>query len=254
MTSTPQDSPSDGVAVRLSEEDALPILREAEIAGGYLIQWGSNYTFLVRLDAGPGKFLQAVYKPMRGERPLHDFPGGSLYKREYAAYLFSRSLGWPSIPLTLIREGPHGVGSMQLYVDADPNLTYFDLLDDNRDELLRYAVFDVIANNADRKAGHCLLDGAGRIWSIDHGLTFHADFKLRTVMVELWGATIPRPSLADLEGILDKIESKSELSEELRKLLTDGEMAALRRRTEALLKVAAIPKLDPHHNVPWPMV
>ena len=134
------------VAVGLSEGEALPVLREGEVIGGRQIPWSSNYTFLVRLDAGPGLFVRAVYKPKAGERPLFDFPGGTLYKREQAAFVLGMAIGWPPVLLTTIREGPYGIGSMQLYVESDPRITYFDL----------------IANNADLKGGHCVLGGDGR--------------------------------------------------------------------------------------------
>ena len=146
--------------MELSEGEALRVLREGEVIGGQQIPWSSNYTFLVELDAGPGRFLRAVYKPRAGERPLFDFPGGTLYKRERAAFLVSRAIGWPPIPLTLIREGPYGVGSMQLYVESDPQVTYFDLIADHADELRRFAAFDLVTNNADRK-GRPLRAGRG---------------------------------------------------------------------------------------------
>ena len=126
---------ADGTAVELSEEEARPLLQSGEVTGGYRIQWGSNYTFLVRIDAGDGTHLRAVYKPRGGERPLHDFPSHSLYKREYATFVVSRALGWPNVPLTLIREGPYGIGSMQLYVECDPEITYFDLIEEKAEEL-----------------------------------------------------------------------------------------------------------------------
>ena len=191
---------AEAVAVQLSEEEALPILRDGEVVGGQQIPWSSNYTFLLRIDAGPGRFLRAVYKPKAGERPLYDFPGGTLYKREYAAYLLGRAIGWPPVPLTLIREGPYGVGSMQLYVESDPRITYFDLVSEHTDEFSRFAAFDLVANNADRKGGHCVLGANGTIWSIDHGLTFHSDFKVRTVMLEFWGAPLLEELLPDLQG------------------------------------------------------
>ena len=106
--------------VQLPEDEALPILESGEVIGGNRIPWGSNYTFLVGIDAGQGRYVRAIYKPRDGERPLYDFPRGTLYKREYAAYLVGRAIGWPSVPLTLIRDGPYGVGSMQLYVGLRP--------------------------------------------------------------------------------------------------------------------------------------
>ena len=198
----------ESTAVDLPEDAALDVLESAQVVGGRRISWGSNYTFMVHLDAGPGKHLRAIYKPKDGERPLYDFPRGSLYKREYAAYLVGKALGWPNVPLTLIRDGPYGVGSFQLYVSGEPDVTYFELVERDRDALLPLAVFDIVANNADRKGGHCLLGTDGRIWSIDHGLTFHRVFKVRSVMLELWGQPIPQPLLEDLGRLARELESK----------------------------------------------
>ena len=241
------------VPVQLSEEEALPILRDGEVIGGQQIPWSSNYTFLVRIDAGPGRFLRAVYKPKAGERPLYDFPGGTLYRREYAAYLLARAIGWPPVPLTLIREGPYGVGSVQLYVESDPRVTYFDLVSEHADEFGRFAAFDLVANNADRKGGHCLLGADGTIWSIDHGLTFHSDFKVRTVMLEFWGEPLPDALLPDLRVLADRLDSSGGLRDELRDLLTNDEVDVLLRRTETVLADPVFPRLDPHRNIPWPL-
>ncbi len=240
-------------AVDLLEKDALPLLQGGKITGGRQVRSGSNYTFLVHIDAGPGRYLKAVYKPRDGERPLHDFPGGTLYKREYAAYLLRRALGWPDIPLTVIRDGPYGVGSIQLYVDTDRRANYFSLIDQNTDKLLPFAVFDVLANNADRKAGHSLLGTDGRIWSIDHGLTFHPAFKLRTVMLEFWGAQVPKNLLNDIESVARQLDSSAGPAAGLADLLTDEEVSMLRKRLESILKDPVIPKLDPQRNVPWPL-
>lgn len=237
-----------------SEEETRRLLEAGQIVDGQRMAWGSNYTFLVHIGAGPGKYLRAVYKPRDGERPLWDFPRGTLYKREYAAYLLSRLLGWPDIPITLIRDGPYGVGSFQLYVDCDPEANYFNLVHDRADVFERFAVFDLLANNADRKAGHCLQDRAGRIWSIDHGLTFHPVFKLRTVMLEFWGRPIAPQLLDDLKALLPKLESGGGLADGLLGLLAPEEIKALKRRLQAILKEATIPVLDPYRNVPWPWV
>jgi hypothetical protein len=216
--------------------------------------WGSNYTFLVWIDAGDARHLRAIYKPRDGERPLWDFDTGSLYKREHAAFLLSRILGWPSVPLTLVREGPYGVGSVQLYVESEPEITYFDLVSDRTNDLEPFAVFDLLANNADRKAGHCLLGPDGRIWSIDHGLTFHVSFKVRTVMTEFWGRPIPKPLLSDLEALLGRLESPDTESIEFADLILDRELRALNSRIRAMLKEPVLPALDPYRNVPWPFV
>ena len=245
---------SGAVAINPPEADALPILESSEIVGGQRIPWGSNYTFLVRIDAGPGRYLKAIYKPRDGERPLIDFPQGTLYKREYAAFLLGRALGWPHVPLTLIRDGPYGIGSVQLYVESDPDVTYFELLEGSAEELLRFAVFDVAANNADRKGGHCLRGDDGRIWSIDHGLTFHPVFKMRTVMLEYWGAPIPGPVLDDLEALANRLDSDSVLADSLGEALNGKEIGALRKRLDTLLERRVVPRLDPRRNVPWPLV
>ena len=242
------------VAVDLSKEEALPLLQKGKITGGQLVPWSSNHIFLVEIDAGVGRSLKAVYKPRDGEQPLEDFPSGTLYKREYAAYLLSRNLGWPEVPLTLIRDGPYGIGSVQLYIEADPQATYFDLVDEYAEELMRAAVFDVLANNADRKAGHFLLDNDKRIWSIDHGLTFHSIFKLRTVMLEYWGAQIPKLLLDDLGALAGRLDLKGDLATSLAELLNGQEIIALRRRIDAMLSEPVIPRLDPRRNVPWPLV
>ena len=246
--------PENSDPVDLPEDEALPLLQSGEIIGGHRMPWGSNYTFLVWIDAGPAKYLRAIYKPRDGERPLWDFDPGSLYKREYAAYLLSRILGWPDVPLTLVREGPYGVGSVQLFVESDPEVTYFDLVSDRTDDLERFAVFDLLANNADRKAGHCLLGPDGRIWSIDHGLTFHVSFKVRTVMIELWGRPIAEPLLDDLEALLARLEAPDTEASAFVDLIRDRELSALSSRIRAMLKEPVLPELDPYRDVPWPFV
>ena len=242
----------DATVVELSEKQALPLLQSGKVVGGHRIPWGSNYTVMVWIEAGQGKVLGAIYKPRDGERPLYDFPSGSLYKREYATFVFSRALGWPDVPLTLIRDGPYGVGSMQLYVKCDPEITYFDLVDDKTQELLRLAVFDLLANNADRKAGHCLLGDDGKVWSIDHGLTFHSSLKLRTVMLEFWGQPIPESLLADIDALLARLSSSDGLAKQLTELLEPDEIKALTARLQFVLNNPVLPSLDPYHDVPWP--
>ena len=242
---------TDRAAVDLPEEEAVSVLRSGEVLGGYRMPWGSNYTFLVGIEAGPGKYLRAIYKPRDGERPLYDFPRDSLYKREYAAFVLSRDLGWPNVPPTVIRDGPHGVGAFQLFIPCDPEITYFDLIDDRAEELRWIAAFDLLVNNADRKAGHCLLGEDGRIWSIDHGLTFHSMLKLRTVMLEFWGQPLPQAMAADLKSLVSRLESADG---ELGELLTPRELEALNERAHAMVDRPVFPTLDPYRNVPWPWV
>ena len=248
--------PESAEPVTLDEDAARPLLESGEVTGGHRMPWGSNYTFLVWIDAGPGKYLRAIYKPRDGERPLWDFPIGSLYKREYASFLLSRLLGWPNIPLTLVRDGPYGVGMFQQFVDCDPDDTYFEMVkeDATHRELCKIMAFDLVTNNADRKAGHCIRDADDRIWSIDHGLTFHTSFKLRTVMMEFWGSRIPDDLIEDLGELHHKLDNRSPDAECLLEHLSGPEVKALKNRIRFLLKDRLVPRLDPNYNIPWPFV
>ena len=183
-TGAPDSGQHDRAVV--SEERALAFLASGELELLGRIPWASNATVLAKLTHEGLEGL-AVYKPARGERPLWDFPDGTLYRREVAAYLVSEQLGWRLVPPTLARDGPLGVGSVQLYVDADPEVTAFELLGDGNPSMARIAAFDVVTNNADRKAGHCLAGQDGHVWAIDHGLCFHVQAKLRTVLWDLAG-------------------------------------------------------------------
>ena len=248
--------PEGAEPVTLDEDMARPLLESGEVTGGHRMPWGSNYTFLVWIDAGPGKYLRAVYKPRDGERPLWDFPIGTLYKREYASFLLSRLLGWPNIPLTLVRDGPYGVGMFQHFVDCDPEDTYFEMVKEETThrELCKIMVFDLVTNNADRKGGHCIRSADDRIWSIDHGLTFHTSFKLRTVMMEFWGSPIPDNLIEDLGALHRKLDAGSPDAACLLEHLRGPEIKALKKRIRFLLKDRVIPRLDPNYNIPWPFV
>src|SRR5215208_6150010 len=167
----------------LSEEEALSLLLEAEITATKLIPWGSNYSFAVALETTDGREQLAIYKPRSGEAPLYDFPDGTLYLRETAAYLLSRWAGWDLVPPTVVRDGPHGIGSVQLYVQPEGDRQDRHDFWSSRDPAIeRMVLFDHIVNNADRKISHCLRDSAGKVWGIDHGLTFTREPKLRTVL------------------------------------------------------------------------
>jgi len=180
----------------------------------------------------------AVYKPQRGERPLWDFAYGSLGMREVAAYLVSEALGWGFVPPTVLRRGPRGLGSVQLYVHALDDAHFFAIQDDPgyREDLRRLAAFDAVVNNADRKAGHCLVDRQGHLWAIDNSLTFHLEPKLRTVIWDFAGQPLPEPVLAGQQ------------------LLSQEEMAALRHRLERFIHAGRFPKPGPGRSVPWPLV
>ncbi|HCE77167.1 MAG TPA: hypothetical protein DEP04_11120 [Dehalococcoidia bacterium] len=235
----------------LDENEALTHITNGEVIGGHTMPWGSNYTFLLWIAVEENQCIRAIYKPRDGEKPLRDFPSGTLYKREQAAYELSKLLKWPNIPLTVVRDGPYGVGSMQLYLDCDPRTTYFDMRDTSSDDLFPVAVFDLLVNNADRKAGHCLLDATNNIWSIDHGLTFHSSFKMRTVMLEYCGREIPKQLVTDMKNLSDSFTQKSQI---LETLINQEEIQALQNRLAQIIETPMMPILDPNVNIPWPLV
>ncbi|MFQ5896468.1 MAG: SCO1664 family protein [Nitrospinota bacterium] len=219
-----------------------------------LLPWGSNYTFLAALEDGDLGTLLAVYKPEEGERPLWDFPPG-LHRREYAAFLVSEQLGWGLVPPTVIRDGPHGVGSVQFYIDHEEEANYFSLREEGRGELLAIAFFDLLINNTDRKGGHCLKGRDGRVWAIDHGLTFHASPKLRTVIWDFCGQPFPPALLKGVERLGGALEdTSSALVRELGELLSLRELDALRRRAAGILRKPRFPRLDEYRHLPWPPI
>jgi hypothetical protein len=240
-------------AKEMELDRALTLLARGKMELLGLLPDSSNYTFLARLSDGELEAL-AVYKPQRGERPLWDFAGGTLCFREVAAFLLSRMLGWPRIPPTVLREGPHGLGVVQLYVEADPDAHYLTFARARPAEGQRIALFDFVANNADRKSGHCLLDSAGRVWCIDHGITFHADYKLRTVIWEFAGQPIPAPLLDDLQVLQARLAQTGPQTGALARLLSRREMDALRRRLDHLLTTKTFPEPGPYRAIPWPPV
>jgi hypothetical protein len=236
-------------------EQALLRLPCMELEG--LFRRSSNYTFLVRLreTTGNSDGVMAVYKPAQGESPLWDFPSGTLYRREVAAYLLARFLGWPRVPPTVVREdAPHGVGALQMYLEADPSRHYLSSEEHPSETWLPVALFDVVTNNADRKSGHCLTDPEGRTWMIDHGLTFHVEPKLRTVIWDFAGQR-PTPALeADLERAADSLQA-GELAARLGELLSRRELAALRGRVATILSPGyELPHPSSAWSVPWPPV
>jgi hypothetical protein len=235
-----------------SPEQLLLELPEFTILG--LLHGASNYTFLARLGPHPPGGLQAVYKPARGESPLWDFEAGSLYRREVAAYELSKVLGWPNIPPTVVREkAPHGVGALQLFIDADRR-HFLGQNAAHEDEWLRIALFDVIANNADRKSGHCLFDAADRVWVIDHGLTFHTDEKLRTVIWDFSGRSLPGELCGDVERALIDLE-RGQLGKTMRELISPAELRVLKRRVRAVLDPGwRFPEPTSAWSIPWPPV
>ena len=230
------------------------LLAHGQMRECWLAPVGSNYTFYSILSSGADRQCLVVYKPRRGEAPLWDFPDGTLYLREYAAYILSEALGWGFVPPTVVRRGIHGIGSVQLYIESDPRGNYFTLRDRYRDEMLRVCTFDIIANNADRKASHCLLGIDGHIWAIDHGITFHSQPKLRTVIWDFAGDPVPQWILKDLGRLLERFEEPGGLRERLVSVLRREEVEALRRRVETLLHHPVFPLPGLRRAVPWPWI
>ncbi len=241
----------DPLIIELSSESnsgpaTTDIIRHGEIVSYHLAPLGSNYTFVVKIEMD-GNESQAIYKPREGEAPLWDFPSGTLYKREYAAYLLSEILGWNIVPFTIIRDGPYGIGSVQEFVDHDPKQNYYTLEDGCADQLRVVACFDLVANSTDRKANHLLMGDGGKIWSIDHGLTFHSDMKVRTVIWDFCSEPIPAHLLESLTGLRERldfpVDSLPSLLKELVALLPPEEVHALKLRLDWVLEERVFPGL-----------
>lgn len=236
--------------------DTVELLATAEIKPRGFLANASNHTLLVQVGAA-ALGVHGVYKPSAGERPLWDFPSGTLANREVAAYLVSDFLGWAVVPPTVLRkEGPMGPGSVQLFVPHDPELHYFVLVEDrdNHPALARMALFDLVVNNADRKGSHVLLADDGRIQGCDHGVAFHAEPKLRTVIWDLGGYDVRAEWRADLARLaLALTDGSGDLAAELATLLSAEEVAALAHRASILRGLRALPEIDPEQRpYPWP--
>ena len=236
------------------DSDTLTVLRTGAIQVEGQFTWGSNYTFLARVRHPDGD-LPAVYKPQRGERPLWDFPDGTLASREVAAWRTSEALGWRLVPPTVLRpDGPFGAGSLQLYLDLDPERHYFTFDASERQRLRPAALFDALINNADRKGGHILLGEDDHVWLIDHGVCFHAEDKLRTVIWDFAGEPIPPPLQAAIERFAGDIVTEDGLRSEFSELLDPEEVEALRRRADRLAASGVFPLPGPDRPYPWPLV
>ncbi|HEX6400845.1 MAG TPA: SCO1664 family protein [Actinomycetota bacterium] len=237
----------------LSDGGVPPALLSGELEVLGLLPNASNGTFLARARLGDDETL-AVYKPRAGEAPLWDFPDGTLGSREVAAYVVARSLGWPLVPPTVLRDGPYGVGSVQRFVRFDPDEHYFTLLDRFPDEFVRIAAFDLVVNNADRKAGHCLLGEDGRIHVIDHGVCFSPESKLRTVIWDLAGEPIPTDLRRDVRRLA--LDARSgPVRDELSALLAEDEVEALVERAGETAALDRLPQPDTDRRpFPWPPI
>jgi uncharacterized repeat protein (TIGR03843 family) len=238
-----------------SNQNPLNILKQGEISITGEFLWGSNYTFSVEITYGD-RTLDAVYKPTRGERPLWDFPRATLAHREVAAYLVSEALGWSFVPPTIFRkDGPIGPGSLQLHVDHDPEYNYFSLTSADKERLRPVAIFDCLINNADRKGSHILFDQDGQLWLIDHGISFHQELKLRTVILDFAGEPIPDHLCSDLVKFEGKLYEGTQFRNQLDQYLLPQEIDALAKRNLDLISSKKFP--DPHPNrrpYPWPPV
>jgi hypothetical protein len=217
---------------------------------------GSNYTFLADISYEQA-VIKAVYKPVRGEQPLWDFPNGSLAKREVAAYVISEELGWSLVPPTVYRrKGSMGAGSVQEYIEHNADLHYFNFDEATRQRLRPVTLFDLVANNADRKGGHILLDSANHLLLIDHGICFHVEDKLRTVVWDFAGEEIPPDLLTDLCRLITDLEQgSSTLQHDLGDLLADDEIDAVLNRTRHLVSSGRFPyPQSTRRSYPWPPV
>ncbi|MBO9322095.1 SCO1664 family protein [Roseiflexus sp.] len=243
------------MSTELSVGDVLALLAKGEMEVQGMMPWSSNYTLLVTVRDGDLQGL-AVYKPRRGERPLWDFPRGTLCQREFAAFLLSEALGWSLVPPTVLRDGPYGYGSVQLYIDCDQDAHLFTMQKEGgyEDQLARLAAFDILSNNADRKSGHCLKGTDGRLWAIDHGICFHAEPKLRTVLWDYAGEPICEEIMADLRALREDVRNGGRFIRALEGLLAPEEVRAFRRRLDRLIETGCYPDPGAARHIPWPPV
>jgi len=240
-----------------SAEQALHILRTGEFRHEHgMLPWGSNYCFLLTVGQQDEELL-AIYKPQRGERELWDFPRGTLCFREVAAYETALALGWSIVPPTALREGPYGIGSLQCFIHHDPEQHYFNFQAEGSHlipQLKRLALFDCLINNADRKGGHCLLDERQQLWGIDHGVSFHSQPKLRTVIWDFAGEALPDALCADVSKWRQSLAEGSSFRQQMSNLLSETEINALEVRAKDLLDSGKYPQPGQGSNYPWPPV
>jgi uncharacterized repeat protein (TIGR03843 family) len=230
----------------------LGLLNHGELGIVAQLAESSNLAFVLEASDGgeDGDYGWAVYKPAVGERPLHDFARG-LHGREEAAFRLSEYLGWHIVPPTVTRvDAPFGIGSLQWYIENE-GMHYFPLLETRPDlhgQLRRLAVFDMLANNTDRKSGHVLLDAADHVWGIDHGLCFSAQPKLRTVIWDFAGEEIDAEMLTAVEPLIDEVPA------DVAELLAPDEVSALRSRASRIVRLPQLPHPRSHYHYPWPLV
>jgi hypothetical protein len=245
--------PGDERAPRAARVIPLPLAEgEIEVLGS--MPDASNDTLLTRCRAHDEECF-AIYKPALGEAPLWDFPDGTLHRREVAAFVVADALGWPNVPPTVLRDGPMGPGSLQLFIRFDAAEHYFTLGAEHADDFRRIALFDLAVNNADRKAGHCLLGEDGAIWVIDHGVCFSDEPKLRTVIWDFIGEPIPRDLRDDLTAFGDELATPSTMRLALEGLLSPVEIDATAARVDRLVASGRFPEPEPGvRPIPWPPI
>lgn len=236
----------------LPVEDALPLLRDGvlELVGRL---WASTNNAMLCVVRGGGLEAACIYKPVMGERPLGDFPDYTLARREVAAFVTARAMGWNLVPPTVLREGPFGEGMVQLWIAADRSVDPVALVVEEDPRLRRMAVFDAAVNNTDRKAGHLIPVPGGHVYGVDHGVTFSPVPKLRTVLWAWRGQPFLDGESAALRGL--RLALDRALGDELRGLLDPIEVRATARRIDALLAAGVFPQPDPGWPaLPWPPV
>jgi uncharacterized repeat protein (TIGR03843 family) len=210
----------------------------------------SNATLFTELELS-GQTIRAIYKPISGERPLWDFQSGTLAFRERAAYLISDAMGFDIVPLTILRDGPFGEGAFQLWIDIDESVDLALYFREVNESLRRVALFDAVVNNTDRKIGHLLPAESGHLYVCDHGVTFHDEDKLRTVLWQWSGQPLNRDEIETLSSLSIKV--KDGAIEELSRLLSAIEIEALLMRLDRLISESTFPEPNPEWPaVPWP--
>ncbi len=245
--SAQEPEPATGV---LDLEGALHLLRSGELSVEGRLVDASNATLFCTATAD-GVSAACVYKPVRGERPLWDFPDGTLAGREVSAYLVSESTGWDVVPPTVLREGPFGPGMCQLWVDVDERVDLADLARSDHPDLRRMAVFDAVVNNADRKGGHLLPREDGRVQGVDHGICFSPEDKLRTLLWQWRGLALPDEAVEVLSRLRAELEGP--LASALGELLTRREVRRTVARVDRLLATGRHPEPSGEWPaIPWP--
>ena len=228
----------------------MKILEVGEITVEGRLVDASNATLFVEISDGTTR-VKAIYKPVAGERPLWDFPDGNLASRERAAYLVDQALGFNHIPLTILRDGPFGFGMVQRWIDVDEEIDLELHFRKDDPQLREVALLDAVINNTDRKIGHLLPDSQGHLYVCDHGVTFHVDDKLRTVLWQWAGQQINEIEINSLQNLIRLIDNGD--LEELNSLLTEDEITALIIRINSLIATKTFPEPNPEWpHIPWP--